>query len=63
MYIIVEQQTPPNFGGGGHPGTTFSIIYQIKAYYFSCSKILFLLTQLSILRKTACFYGNQYSTN
>ena len=30
----------PLFGGGGHLGTTFSIIYQIKAYYLSCSETL-----------------------
>ena len=29
---------PPYLEGGGHLGTTFSIIYQIKAYHLSCSK-------------------------
>ena len=29
---------PPYLEEGGHLGTTFSIIYQIQAYYLSCSE-------------------------
>ena len=36
--LISRAASPLLFGGGGHLGTTFSIIYQIKAYHLSCSE-------------------------
>ena len=41
IYCIHSRAAGPPYlegGGGGHLGTTFSIIYQIKAYYLSCSE-------------------------
>ena len=46
--------------GGGHPGTTFTVIYQIKAYYFSCSKNIILMdTTYGILRKPHVFMATE----